>query len=82
MLRNKSYLMHVISVHFWACSFVKLQMLSLFCHFTVIGGKNVFLRLSLSGECENKDSVWKILQKEVLYLKFFFVCLFFFFPGK
>ncbi|XP_074633148.1 hemicentin-1-like isoform X3 [Acropora palmata] len=30
-----------------------------------IGGKNVFLRLSLSGECDHKDSVWKVLQKEL-----------------
>ena len=42
-------------------------MLSLFCLFTVIGGKNVYLRLSVSGNCDNKDSVWEILQKEVLY---------------
>ena len=25
------------------------------------------MRLSVSGKCENKDSVWRILQKEVLY---------------
>ena len=42
-------------------------MLSVFCLFTVIGGKNVYLRLSVSGECDNKDSVREILQKEVLY---------------
>ena len=39
----------------------------LFCLFTVIGGKNVYLRLSVSGECGNKTSVWETLQKEVLY---------------
>ena len=42
-------------------------MWSLFCLFTVIGGKNVYLRLSVSGNCDNKDSVWEILQEEVLY---------------
>ena len=39
----------------------------MFCLVSVIGGENVYLRLSVSGECDNKDSVWKILQKEVLY---------------
>ena len=34
--------------------------------FTVIGGKNVYLRLNMTGECDNKDSVWETLQKEVL----------------
>ena len=58
--------MHLISVHFWTCYILELQM-SLFCLFTVIGGKNVYLSLSVSGECDNKDSVWKILQKEVLH---------------
>ncbi|XP_015774925.1 PREDICTED: neural cell adhesion molecule 2-like [Acropora digitifera] len=33
----------------------------------LIGGKNVFLRLNMTGECDNKDSVWEMLQKEVLY---------------
>ena len=42
-------------------------MLSLFCLVSVIGGKNVYLRLSVSEECDNEDSIWKILQKEVLY---------------
>ena len=42
-------------------------MLSLFCLFTVIGGENVYLRLSVSEECGNKDSVWGTLKKEVLY---------------
>ena len=42
-------------------------MLSLFCLFTVIGGKNIYLRLSVSEECDNKDFVWEMLQKEVLY---------------
>ena len=51
-----------------------------FFFFTVIGGKNVFLRLSLSGESYSKVSVWKKLQKEVLYFSFWFVC--FFFSGK
>ncbi|XP_074633142.1 uncharacterized protein LOC141891965 isoform X2 [Acropora palmata] len=32
----------------------------------VIGGQNVSLRLSLSGECDKKDSFWKILQKELI----------------
>jgi len=31
----------------------------------LIGGKNVYLRLSVSGNCDNKDSVWEILQKEL-----------------
>ncbi|XP_074634711.1 uncharacterized protein LOC141893222 isoform X2 [Acropora palmata] len=30
-----------------------------------IGGENIYLRLSVSGKCDNKDSVWKILQKEL-----------------
>ena len=34
--------------------------------FTVIGGKSIYVRLSVSGECYNKDSVWKKLQEEVL----------------
>ena len=42
-------------------------MLSLFCLFAVIGGKNIYLRLRVSGKCDNKDSVWEMLQKEVLY---------------
>ena len=42
-------------------------MLSLFCLFTVIGGVNVYLRLSVSEECDNKDSVWETLKKEVPY---------------
>ncbi|XP_074633144.1 uncharacterized protein LOC141891965 isoform X3 [Acropora palmata] len=32
----------------------------------LIGGQNVSLRLSLSGECDKKDSFWKILQKELI----------------
>ena len=55
------------SVHFWTCSFLELEMLYLFCLFAVIGGKNVYLRLNMTGECDNKDSVWEMLQKEVLY---------------
>ena len=43
------------------------SMLSLLCLFTVIGGENVYLSLSVSGECDDKDSVWKTLLKEVLY---------------
>ncbi|XP_074634424.1 fibroblast growth factor receptor 3-like isoform X2 [Acropora palmata] len=31
----------------------------------LIGGKNIYLRLSVRGKCDNKDSVWKILQKEL-----------------
>ncbi|XP_067056810.1 fibroblast growth factor receptor 3-like isoform X1 [Acropora muricata] len=31
----------------------------------LIGGKNVYLRLSVSGNCDNKDSVWEILQEEL-----------------
>ncbi|XP_044180352.1 uncharacterized protein LOC114972267 isoform X2 [Acropora millepora] len=31
----------------------------------LIGGKNVFLRLNMTGECDNKDSVWEMLQKEL-----------------
>ncbi|XP_044180357.1 fibroblast growth factor receptor 2-like [Acropora millepora] len=31
----------------------------------LIGGKNVYLRLSVSGECDKKDSVWETLQKEL-----------------
>ena len=42
-------------------------MLALFCLFTVIGGKNIYLRLNMTGECDKKDSVWETLQKEVLY---------------
>ena len=42
-------------------------MLSFLCLFTVIGGKNVYLRVSLTGECDSKDSLWEMLQKEVLY---------------
>ena len=34
--------------------------------FTVIGGKNIYLRLSVSGECDKKVSVWETLVKEVL----------------
>ena len=37
----------------------------LFCFFTVIGGKNVYLRLSVKGACDNKDPVWKKLEEEV-----------------
>ena len=63
--------------HFWTCSFFKLGMFSLFCLFTVIGGKDVYLRLSMSEQCDKKDSVWETLQKEVLwhkgYLSFYFM---------
>ncbi|XP_044180712.1 lachesin-like isoform X4 [Acropora millepora] len=31
----------------------------------LIGGKNVYLRLSVSGNCDNKDSVWEILKEEL-----------------
>ncbi|XP_029186734.2 uncharacterized protein LOC114954356 [Acropora millepora] len=31
----------------------------------LIGGKNVYLRLSLAGECNRKDPVWMTLQKEL-----------------
>ncbi|XP_067018977.1 uncharacterized protein [Acropora muricata] len=31
----------------------------------LIGGKNVYLRLSLTGECNRKDPVWMTLQKEL-----------------
>ncbi|XP_015769888.1 PREDICTED: fibroblast growth factor receptor 2-like isoform X8 [Acropora digitifera] len=31
----------------------------------VIGGKNIYLRLSVSEECDNKDFVWGMLQKEL-----------------
>ena len=41
-------------------------MLTLFNLFTVIGGKNIYLRLSVSGDCDDKDSVWERLQEEVL----------------
>ena len=34
--------------------------------FTVIGGYNVYLRLSINGKCDNKGSVWKKLREEVL----------------
>lgn len=37
------------------------------CLFTVIGGNNVYLRLSVSGKCDDKDFIWRKLQKEVLY---------------
>ena len=37
-----------------------------FVFFTVIGGKSIYVRLSVSGECYNNDSVWKKLQEEVL----------------
>ncbi|KAK2557504.1 hypothetical protein P5673_020251, partial [Acropora cervicornis] len=30
-----------------------------------IGGKNIYLRLSVSGECDKKDSVWETLEKEL-----------------
>ena len=33
--------------------------------FTVIGGKNIYLRLSVNGESENKDSLWEAIEKEV-----------------
>lgn len=36
-----------------------------FFFFTVIGGKNVYLRLSVNGECDNKASIWETLKKEV-----------------
>ena len=39
----------------------------LYSVFSVVGGKNIYLRLSVSGKCDNKDSVWEMLQKEVLY---------------
>ncbi|XP_067030320.1 fibroblast growth factor receptor 3-like isoform X2 [Acropora muricata] len=32
----------------------------------VIGGKNIYLRLSVSGECEKKVSVWETLVKELV----------------
>ncbi|XP_067056838.1 fibroblast growth factor receptor 2-like isoform X2 [Acropora muricata] len=31
----------------------------------LIGGKNIYLRLSVSGECDNKASVWETLVKEL-----------------
>ncbi|XP_015749159.1 PREDICTED: lachesin-like [Acropora digitifera] len=31
----------------------------------LIGGKNVYSRLRVSGKCDNKDSTWEILQKEL-----------------
>ncbi|XP_067031991.1 fibroblast growth factor receptor 3-like isoform X2 [Acropora muricata] len=31
----------------------------------LIGGKNIYLRLSVSEECDNKDFVWGMLQKEL-----------------
>jgi len=43
-------------------------MLPLLCLDSVIGGKNFYLRLRVSEEYDNKDSIWKILQKEVLYV--------------
>ena len=36
------------------------------CFFTVIGGKNIYLRLSVRGECDKNVSVWETLVKEVL----------------
>ncbi|XP_074634650.1 uncharacterized protein LOC141893174 [Acropora palmata] len=30
-----------------------------------IGGRNIYLRLSVSGECDNKESVWETLEKEL-----------------
>jgi len=32
----------------------------------VIGGKNVYLRLSVKGACDNKDPVWKKLEEELV----------------
>ena len=35
---------------------------------SVIGGYNIYLTISTIGECENKDSLWKTLQSEVITL--------------
>lgn len=40
--------------------------LYLFCSVPVIGGNDVYVRLSVSGECKDKDSVWGTLENEVL----------------
>ncbi|XP_068734111.1 limbic system-associated membrane protein-like [Montipora capricornis] len=37
----------------------------------IIGGNNIFLTISTSGECDKKDSVWETLQSEVLALILF-----------
>ena len=37
-----------------------------FCSVSVIGGKNVYVRLSVSGECKDHDSVWETLENEVM----------------
>ena len=57
--------MHLTTVHFWTCSFLELYLLSAICLLTVIGGKNVYLRLNMTGECDNEDSVWENLQNKV-----------------
>ena len=40
----------------------------LFCFFIVIGGKNVYLELSVNEACDKKDFVWEELQDEVPFL--------------
>ncbi|XP_068685579.1 fibroblast growth factor receptor 4-like isoform X1 [Montipora foliosa] len=32
----------------------------------IIGGYNIYLRITTIGECENKDSVWRTLQNELI----------------
>ena len=41
-------------------------MLCFFCSIPVIGGNNVYVRVSVSGECKNKDSVLETLKNKVM----------------
>ena len=43
---------------FWESSFL--------CFLTVIGGYNIYLRMSIGGECRRKNFVWGTIEKEVL----------------
>ena len=38
----------------------------LFCSDPVIGENNAYVRLIVSGECKDKDSVWETLENKVL----------------
>lgn len=40
--------------------------LYLFCSDPGIARNNAYVRLSVSGECKDKDSVWETLENEVL----------------
>ena len=45
--------------------FAAMRELSFFCFLTVIGGYNIYVKMSISGECSRKDAVWETLEKEV-----------------